>query len=108
MRRKVIFFSTMYRDDDEPRKILQGELTSWTRGRGYRSVQGVVVMGQRSRENMDPDDIYEDTPENRAAMERVIEFDRTILKADKAAKKVIEKEIKRAAMPVHFTEGADQ
>lgn len=103
VRRKVLTFKDRYyRGEEEVREIRVGELTSWTRPRGYSRLEGVVVYGKNSRDNVAPDDIFEDTQENRVLMERVRELDRQAIKAKKEAARIIEKELKRAAVPEHF------
>lgn len=101
VRRKVLALGGRYYGGDEPRQLREGEITSWTRRRGYGGIEAVVMFG-KDRENMNPGDVYEDTPENRAAIKRVQDLERQSHKARKDAKKIVEKELQCAVMPDHL------
>lgn len=104
VRRKVILLSDKYGHfsaADEPRTILEGELTSWTIARGYsHRVEGVLMIdGDRSTSS--PDDIFEDTPENRAILAEVIKTDQEQIDLVVKTERLV-KSLQRAAMPEHF------
>lgn len=87
---------------DEPRKILNGELTSWTNERGAyrRSIVGVVMI-EGDRKTIYPEHIYEDTPQNRAMLDSVIELDKRRIGLLKESNAII-KRLERAALPEHL------
>lgn len=101
VRRKVLTLHENF--NDGPRDILEGELTSWTRSRGYGNrIEGIVVYRKDSRDTLRPEQIYEDTPGNRALLAQVIELDKVAIKAKADAEKIIEKKVQKAAVPAHF------
>lgn len=102
VRRKVLVFNQSYMGDDKPRKILEGELSSWTRSRGYRFVEGVVVFSKTSRETYRPEDIFEDTNENRRLMHHIIELELDRIAKKKAIDRIKEKELARVEVAEAF------
>lgn len=106
VRRKVLVFSDMYAGD-EPRKLREGELTSWTRVRSYGNrLTGIVMVG-RDRRETPASSIFEDTPRNRELMQQVIELDKARIKAANDAEKIVEEKLEQASIPQHFRNGDD-
>lgn len=103
VRQKVLVFNETYVNDEQPREILEGELTSWTRARRYGgSVEGVVSFGKNSRSTYYPDQIFLDTKENRRLMEQVLELERERVAKKKAIDRIVDKQLEHVKVAEAF------
>ncbi len=98
-RRPVIVFDNRhYYDEDSFDRFQYAELTSFSAHRYGRNLHANVVRNKQ-REEVDPDNVYEDTEANRKHAERVNAITKEIGALEKEKKKILEKTMARVEVP---------
>ena len=96
VRQPVIVHRDRYSYEDH---MLTGTLTSFSIGKYRRGLSAIVVFGPRDRDDISPDRVYKDTPENRELMARYNTVVDEIDKLEKELEAIREKKMKAVDIP---------
>ncbi len=94
----IVFDNRHYYDEDSFDRFQYAELTSFSAHRYGRNLHANVVRNKQ-REEVDPDNVYEDTEANRKHAERVNAITKEIGALEKEKKKILEKTMARVEVP---------